>query len=220
MKRILKFIFNLIIVFTVLSSTAQDSTKSFKISSAGIQFDLSNIVVRFFDPEINSYSLLGDIKFNRNLFVNFEAGAQDYIISKSFYDYELNGWYAKLGIGRNIVKSPESDYASNGFICMRYGFGQFRQKAGNIHFINTYWGEKIINLPEEKISKHWLEFGGGLSGELLRNLYLGWAFYLRLSLFGGDYKIITPEHIPGYGNGFNKLNASFHYYLSYRISFD
>lgn len=219
MKRILKYIFSLAII---LSGTlrAQDSLQPMRVSSAGLYLDLNNITYHLMEPEINSYSLTGDIKFNRNLIVSFEGGKQSYERSKANYDFELNGWYGKIGVGKNIIKSPDSDKTSNAFIMLRYCYSSYNQNAGNITFINTYWGEEGIELPQKRNSKHWIEGGGGLSAELLANFYIGWSFYLRISPFKSEQDIITPEHIPGYGNGLNNINAGFHYYISYRINFD
>jgi len=216
MKRISRYTFSIFILISI-SGFGQDSLSAIRFNSAGIYIDLATFASRFGKPAINQYSLLADLRFNDNYLVSVEGGTQNYNINRSNFNYNLQGWYGKLGIGKNIIRPPDNDTTSNAFIMIRYCFSAFRQNATDIKLVNSYWNNDLYSTSEENLTKHWLELGGGINVEIVRNFYLGWAFYIHIALNKTSKEIITPEIIPGYGNGFNSLNASFHYYLAYRI---
>jgi len=226
MKKISKYIFSLLLLISystyaqdTTNIKVQDSIKKFEINSVSIFYDLSNLAMRFYDPEINSFAVSADLKFNQRFFFSFETGIQNYDIEKTYYNYQLDGWYSKIGIGQEIIKTPDSDTSSSVYMSLRLCYGQANQDVSDIKYVNSYWGETTEDIGKESLNKFWLEFGGGIKAELLRNLYVGWAFYLRISFKKINNESLQPKVYPGFGKGYNNLNAAFHYYVSYNLNF-
>ncbi len=216
MKRTLKYFCSLLLLLPILVK-GQDSTQF--INSIGFTIDLSRIAVQFFEKDRNVISGYFDVQFKDKFYLNLELGYQTVDIKKDFYKYYSSGIYTRFGISKEIIRSPDSDKSSSGYGSLRYCYSNFNQEASDIHYVNTYWGNKTAAIEKNNYGFHWIELGGGLNAMIFRNFYIGWAIFVRIAIVKPDYDMVTPYNVPGFGKGTNNPNMGFSYSVSYRIPF-
>ena len=136
MKQILYFTFSCIILFCPEDIAAQDKIAKNRGFRFGI--DLSDFVMPLCYPETKGYEFLADIQVTDDIFVAGEFGVNKTTLDTDSYsfNYDLDGWYMKIGINRNMLKNDEKfkDYSNmEPQINDQYpNKGIFRSRAGLI----------------------------------------------------------------------------------------
>ena len=93
----------------------------------------------------------------------------------------------------------------------------FTQKAENIYVQNDYWGDLITDSYESSLRGHWIELVLGMKAEVASNLFLGWSVRYKFLLNQDMDPKVTPQLVPGYGNGTQNRWFGFSYSICYKI---
>jgi hypothetical protein len=220
MKQILYFTFSCIILFCPEDITAQDMLTKDRGFRFGV--DISDFVMPLFYPETKGYEFLADIQITDDIFIAGEYGFSKTTLDTDSYsfNYNLDGWYMKIGINRNMLKNDEKSKNDMVFVGIRYSFSSFKHRARNISIFDEHWDEEIItDTGERSLNCHFIDIAAGVKTELFKNIYLGWTIRGMIRLKLEPDKIMTPYIIPGFGKGSKKATIGFNYSIYYRIPY-
>jgi hypothetical protein len=211
-----------------LLCSAQDSTRfpinAMKGVRVGVDFSKFLLPV-IYKNERTGFEATADVHISGNIFGVAEAGWLNVNLDRSLdslykYRYRENGFYVKLGIDYNLLKSrrPNSNDIVYGGI--RYGFSRLSQEVGQITIPGYLWPDlPDAIIPESRLGAQWIEFLLGIKAEVLTNLYVGLTFRLKFLTVSPKDDYSVPYMIPGYGNGNQKYALGLNYYVSYNIHF-
>lgn len=185
----------------------------------GVKFGVN--VGRFtdfqFKPERFSYEASLDFNLSYKYFGVIEAGHSEIDLKKDKYTYHSDGSFFKVGFDYNMLKKYPTDYLGMG---VRIGRADFKQSANNILIENEHWPSYATSFSSRAYNTYWLEVSFGLKGELLKNVYFGWAAMVKIRMSGGKDAAFQPYDIPGYGKGESSINLGANYYIYYQIPFN
>ena len=119
----------------------------------------------------------------------------------------------------NMLKKHPTDYLGMGF---RIGRADYKHYANNVIIEDDQWGisTESISIDSRSYSTYWLEASFGIKGELLKNVYFGWAATVKIAVSGRKDPDFQPIDIPGFGKGTNTVNLGANYYIYYQIPFN
>lgn len=197
---------------------SQDSSRQI-ITGIGAGIDVSMIAVQFMEENRSIYSASFDIKILKNYYFEIVSGIQKVAIEKEFYHYTSNGWFGKAGMMYDFGKKSDHQDQSLTFVGFRFGYAAFNQKVDDIKFLYNYWGDPTYNIDKESLTAKWIELGGGIHTEILRNFLIGFSVYGRIIISKPKMEIMPAKNIPGFGDPDKNFNLGFEYWVSYRIPF-
>jgi len=196
-----------------------DTIEKFGIR-AGI--DLNKIIKSATNNNFNGFSINGDVRIKKSLYVFSEVGSEEIILNSYYLNSNVKGNYLKLGVNfkmNNDIRTQNIVYS--GF---NLGFSQFDQRINIYTIYNTnsiYWGESIIDEPINlnDLNALWVELVFGLKTEILNNLFLGFELQLKSVLKQRVRQDVTNLYIPGFNRTYDSSNlgAGFSYSISYLI---
>ena len=196
-----------------------DTIEKFGIR-AGI--DLNKIIKSATNNNFNGFSINGDVRIKKSLYVFSEVGSEEIILNSYYLNSNVKGNYLKLGVNfkmNNDIRTQNIVYS--GF---NLGFSQFDQRINSYTIYNTnsiYWGESIIDEPINlnDLNALWVELVFGLKTEILNNLFLGFELQLKSVLKQRVRQDVTNLYIPGFNRTYDSSNlgAGFSYSISYLI---
>ena len=209
----------LTLTFNSFSASTNDTIEKFGIR-AGI--DIQKIIKSATDNDYNGFSINGDIRIKKSLYVFSEVGSEEIILNSYYLNTNIKGNYLKLGVNfkmNNDIRTQNIVYS--GF---NLGFSQFDQRINSHTIYNTnsiYWGESIIDEPINlnDLNALWIELVFGLKTEILNNLFLGFELQLKSILKQRVRQDVTNLHVPGFNKTYDSSNlgAGFSYSISYLI---
>ena len=209
----------LTLTFNSFSASTNDTIEKFGIR-AGI--DIQKIIKSATDNDYNGFSINGDVRIKKSLYVFSEVGSEEIILNSYYLNSNIKGNYFKLGVNfkmNNDIRTQNIVYS--GF---NIGFSQFDQRINSYTIYNTnsiYWGESIIDEPINlnDLNALWIELVFGLKTEILNNLFLGFELQLKSILKQRVRQDVTNLHIPGFNRTYDSSNlgAGFSYSISYLI---
>ena len=209
----------LTLTFNSFSASTNDTIEKFGIR-AGI--DIQKIIKSATDNDYNGFSINGDVRIKKSLYVFSEVGSEEIILNSYYLNSNIKGNYLKLGVNfkmNNDIRTQNIVYS--GF---NIGFSQFDQRINSYTIYNTnsiYWGESIIDEPINlnDLNALWIELVFGLKTEILNNLFLGFELQLKSILKQRVRQDVTNLHIPGFNRTYDSSNlgAGFSYSISYLI---
>lgn len=216
MRRILKYFFNSLLLFSIiLPVNAQDE----RIRGLRIGYDVSRLAYIFLGEGRSEMEFSLDLEVAKNIYPVLEFGTGRLNISQSGFDYHAGGAYFRLGVDRNYLKKLKTSQYEMLFGGLRYGYSRFTHSAENITIRDEVWGDYYGGeVAPMTVNAHWLEIAGGIRGELFRNFFIGWSFrYCRL-LYHSANDAMLPYMIPGFGiYDKQKGHLGFTYSIFYRI---
>ena len=196
-----------------------DTIEKFGIR-AGI--DLNKIIKSATNNNFNGFSINGDVRIKKSLYVFSEVGSEEIILNSYYLNSNVKGNYLKFGVNfkmNNDIRTQNIVYS--GF---NLGFSQFDQRINIYTIYNTnsiYWGESIIDEPINlnDLNALWVELVFGLKTEILNNLFLGFELQLKSVLKQRVRQDVTNLYIPGFNRTYDSSNlgAGFSYSISYLI---
>ncbi|MDR3095092.1 MAG: DUF6048 family protein [Bacteroidales bacterium] len=221
MQKISGFIISALLLLPLWCS-AQDTTRYPINDMKGVRvgIDLSKLALPLIYSDRTGFEASVDAHIKKNFFAVAEAGwLRVDLKNDTAYHYKANGFYGKLGIDYNLLKSRRpysNDLLYAGF---RYGMSGFWHKADGITIPKQYWpAVHEQHIDQTRLTAHWIEFVMGVKAEVLKNFYLGVSFR-------GKFLIVKPKdsskpyQIPGYGKGTSSFVIGMNYCVSYNIHF-
>ncbi len=204
----LKSFFSIAMLCASLTMLAQEEVKTTTVpetSGLRVGIDLAKYVYQIIEPSITGFEASVDYEIKLNYFITLEGGYERALPESDFYNYELSGYYARVGLDYNLIKDRTDNDIF--FLGLRYGISSYTQQATDIA-ITSYWGDNILSLPQESLTAHWVEAVVGMKAELFfaKNFFIGWAVRGRAIFAGNDFYTLQPFTIPGYGN--SEANAT------------
>jgi len=214
MKRILRYIINLTLLFTSIGVKAQKQ----EWQGISVGADLSRFVVPFIDSTRYGWEFSGDYEILKDLFIAAEIGSESTHLTNSNYDYSSSGGYTRLGADYNFMKHLDEKSTDKLFVGLRYGFTTFYHEADNISITDDNWGNYTGGKIEKNwLAANWLEIGLGMRAKLINNFYLGWSARVRVKIGVTKDTVMAPYSIPGYGQPWNNTWMGINYSLYYKI---
>jgi hypothetical protein len=214
MRKISKYIFSLLILFSWFGLNAQKQ----EWNGLLVGVDLSRFVVPFIDTTRYGWEFSGDYEIINNLFLIAEIGSENTNLKTSKYDYKSVGGYTRLGVDYNFMKHIDKESSDKMLVGVRYGFTTFNQEADNIQIKDDLWGDFTGGkVGPDWLTANWIELTTGMRARLFNNFYLGWSVRMRIKLGVTNDPAMLPYTIPGYGKPWNNTWMGFSYSLSYQI---
>lgn len=215
-----RFIFSILALCACLGSVAQESVyEPMPRRQVFVRFgcDLSRFALPYVG-DIGSkgleFSVDGEVGYN--FFPVIEIGQQSIRHSTDTIKYNMNGNYGRIGLDYNILKYKHRLDRDICFVGFRLGHTKFNHEASSVK-MSGVWGNVDSGMPYTTLNATWGEAVVGLKGELLRNLYMGITVRAKMMLAHSSYGAMVPYIIPGYGKGYNKINAGISYSIMYAI---
>jgi hypothetical protein len=223
MRKISRFIISLLLLLPVWCS-AQDTVRYPVNPMKGIRIgiDVAKLLLPvMYNNERMGFEASVDRHIKGNLFAVVEAGWLNVgLDSDTAFHYKQNGWYGKIGIDYNLLKSRRPNSNDIVYAGVRYGLSVFNQQADRITIPGHYWPDATEGrIPKNTMQAHWLELLLGVKAEVLNNLYAGMTFRFKFKIVSPKDDHSVPYQIPGYGNGNSGFSLGITYYVSYNIHF-
>ena len=214
-----------IIIFLFMNTTlgnvkiGNDTIEKFGIR-AGI--DLNKIIRSASNSNYTGFSINGDIRIKKSLYIFSEIGNEEKKINSDYLNSTVKGTHLKVGANfklNNDIKTENLFYSG-----LILGFSNFNQSIDNYTIYNTnstYWGESYIDesLSLSNLNAVWFEIVFGLKTEIFNNLFLGFELQLKNVLKQKNSQGITNFYIPGFNRTYDSsdFGAGFSYTISYLI---
>jgi hypothetical protein len=124
-----------------------------------------------------------------------------------------------MGMEKDLLKMKKKEVGRNDNLLVGVCYGYAFQKQGVPRFLikNDYWDDYVGEFAGYTVNTHWLQISMGPRVEMLKNFFMGWHLNILFTVYQNNDGIISPYIVPGYGNGGNKVNASFSYNIEYLI---
>lgn len=220
----LRFFISLFTVFFVNISHGNVDFKNDTIEKFGIRagIDLNKIIRSASNSNYTGFSINGDIRIKKSLYIFSEIGNEEKKINSDYLNSTVKGTYLKVGTNfklNNDIKTENLFYSG-----LILGFSNFNQSIDNYTIYNTnstYWGESYIDesLSLSNLNAVWFEIVFGLKTEIFNNLFLGFELQLKNVLKQKNSQGITNFYIPGFNRTYDSsdFGAGFSYTISYLI---
>jgi hypothetical protein len=173
-----------------------------------------------FNNERAGFSFLSRITTYKPRFYIFaEAGYENIDFKNKHYNYSSNGSFFKLGMEYDLLKMKKKVVGRNDNLLLGafYGYALQQHSAPNYLIRNDYWDDYHGTFGNNTVNSHWLEISLGPRAEMFKNFFLSWSLHILFTVYQDKNGIMLPYLIPGYGNGNNKVNATFSYNIEYLI---
>ncbi|GHT23805.1 hypothetical protein FACS189430_07660 [Bacteroidia bacterium] len=221
MQKISGFIISALLLLPLCCS-AQDTTRYPVNDMKGVRvgIDLSKLAMPLIYSDLKGFEVSVDAHIKKNFFAVAEAGWLNVDLNNdTAYHYRSNGYYGKLGIDYNLLKSRRPYSNDLLYVGFRYGMSVFSHEADNITIPAQYWhavSGQIID--PSSLNAQWIELMMGVKAEVLKNFYLGVSFRGKF-LLAKPKSTSKPHQIPGYGKGASSFVLGMNYNVSYNIYF-
>jgi hypothetical protein len=160
-----------------------------------------------------------DMEVRPNLFPVAEAGWEKFEIDQDYVNYTSSGPYLRVGLNYNLLTAETKEERDILYIGFRYGTS-FATQEVNSYRIDNYWEPATGSFPSQNYQSQWIEVVFGLTGEIFRNVYLGWSIRGKFNVMQKDFDL-PPVHLnPGYGKAENSMNFDFTYSIFYTLPFE
>ena len=218
MKSISGYIFKLALLLALgipgQALKAQDTLRTY---GPRIGLDLARFVYYFTEPAEIGAELSADFEVYKNMYPVIELGYSTMEESTDFFDYTSGGSYARVGLDYNVLPMKDRSVHHIFTVGARYGLSVFTQNAENMRIQNEYWGDLLVESYESSLRAHWIELVLGLRAEVASNLFLGWSVRYKILLNPDMDQNVTPQLIPGFGNGTTSRGFGLSYSIYYKI---
>ena len=212
-KKILKYIFSLILLFTASQLPAQ-FLKNLNWQGVLVGVDAHRFADYVLKPERAAYSGTFLLNFEEDYFLVLEPGYSAIDLKKESYTYKSKGEYLEIGFDKNMLNQNKRDFFGVG---LRVGYSNYEHHAENISFSDPYWGEYTTSIEAINENALWIDVVLGIRSEIVDNLYFGWSARLKIFAAGDRGNNLIPYDIPGFGKGSENINIAATYTIYYRF---
>lgn len=188
-----------------------------KKRGTSLGLDISSIFVPILDHDRVVVEANIRTNFRKRMFVVGSLGTEQVSFNDKSYQYDSNGFFARVGVDYDIFIVDEPGNNDNILIGLRYGFALQNHGSDLITIADDYWGSYETTISNYSLSSHWIEAVFGLRTEVFNNFYMSWFIRIKGKIKSINDDILEPYSIPGYGNGSNSINLGFSYNLEYQI---
>lgn len=203
-----------------MQKTTKQPKKAIKFErDLKIGWDISNILVGAISPKRSGLDFSVDYNIKENSSAILELGNNSYSEQSDVMDYSSNGNYFRLGFDAKMNKK-ESRYISRDifYLGARYAFASFNQSLENYTIYSNYWPAVTENSITYKNQAHWVETIAGFKVEIMKNIYLGLGFRMKIMILqSGDDTIKPAPYIPGFGKTSGSVIVGFNYNVYYNL---
>jgi hypothetical protein len=166
-----------------------------------------------------TYEAAADYDFKRDLSAVLEGGWGRDEVNYDYLKYSSSGSFIRLGIDKSLFTPEAGNDYDKVFVGLRYGLGLMKRGEANYTIYDDYWGPVNGTTPAKNFTAHWLELTGGISMEILHNVYAGWSIRGKWLMNKKAFNDLSPSLIPGYGRGDKATVFDFTIHLFYAIPF-
>jgi hypothetical protein len=154
-------------------------------------------------------------ELKKDMYLALDAGFGKNIYTKSSYDAEASGFFAK--IGALFMLSSDSEDPKSGFYAGGKLAGSFYKQHYKGVPIRGYAGvDEILSFPESSQSSYWAE---GVAGARVRlfetDFFIDANIQPRYLLFTTKQDEIFPMIVPGFGQSSGKFAFGFSWAVAY-----
>ena len=224
-KPILLFIISLI--FTVLSSSAQNEKANdtiSKIQKYGLRVgvDLAKPLRTLVENGYSGFEIMGDFRVTKKFYAALELGNEKKDWIEPYLSSKTSGSYAKIGFDYNAYENWLGMQNSIN-LGLRYGFSTFSQEllSYRIYTDNPVFPVEVVNIPFEfnDLTAHWAEFIFSLKTEVINNLYLSINLQLKRKLAETQPENFDNLYIPGFNRtyDYSEFGVGYGYTISYLV---
>jgi len=219
MKSISGYIFRTLLFLALCLGTAEALLAQDTLRTYGprIGLDLARFVYYFTKPAEIGAEMSVDFEVYENIYPVIELGYSTMEERAETFDYTSGGSYGRAGMDYNVLPLKDRSVHHTFTAGARYGLSVFTQHAENMYIENGYWGDLVVDSYESSLRAHWIELLVGLKAEVASNLFLGWSLRYKILLNPEMDPKVTPQLIPGYGNGTTKRGFGLSYSIYYKI---
>lgn len=228
MKRMLKYIYSLLVFIFLFVQTYSQTQKKYgkeKITPYNRQVfvrigaDLSQLILPYtIKIPVYGFEVFADTELKFNFFPTIEAGFNKTNDETDKHSYNMQGYYFRVGMNYNMLNYQHHTDRNIFYVGARYGYSNFYQQAKKV-ILKNEWGKIETNFDKNTMNTHWFEAILGIRGEIIKNLYLGACVRVKMRFFMSDSENVTPYFIPGFGKGEKAIHPSVSYTISYAIPF-
>lgn len=188
-----------------------------KKRGTSLGLDIISFLNPIFDHDRVSAEANIRTNFKKRMFAVGSLGTEHVSFNDKSYQYDSNGFFARVGIDYDIFIVDEPNNNDNVLIGVRYGIAFQNHGSDLITIDDDYWGSYETTIPNYSLSSHWIEAVFGLRTEVFNNFYMSWFIRVKGKIKSQNEDVLEPYSIPGYGNGSNSINLGFSYNLEYQI---
>lgn len=215
MKKISGYIFSFI---AILLCSSPGFAQSERTVGLRFGFDISRLSLYYFQPERKNFEFSSDVELFKKVYPTLELGLNNIKLNKdSLYDYYSNGYYTRIGVDYNFLKTENINAGEMMIGGIRYGHAFFSHYAENIFIKDSYWGNFNGDLSKKTLNAQWIEFVAGLRTEVIKNFFLGWTLRGRILISKSKNNPTEPYWIPGFGKGSATSSFGFNFSIFYNI---
>ncbi len=181
--------------------------------------NIADPLLRALGQDYGTWEALAELNMHNRFFPEISMGVGN---GKSISDNEefkvecKPGFFTKFGMNYNFTFN--NDNAGYFFIGAKYGISTYKTSYQGLNYNDGYWDPSgPYNLPDQKFTSHWLEFGFGIRVNIYKNISMGWCLQWRPLLKQGSTENADPWYIPGYGvkgTGYG-INYNIYYQLPF-----
>lgn len=221
----MKLLFNILLLFSVVSATAQQSLFSVPIDSlnksrqfipTGIRLgaEILGPALHAFGNQLVSYEFTVDTDFSNYNFM-IELGHQQFAEKNGNVDYTMKGNFARIGPEVNFLSTDKQ--LNNFTFGLRYAWASFTETViGDV--VEDNWGAVPVNFDTQKNRSYWVEMTTGLKVRLYKGLFTGYVLRFRFLRSGTQPDVpFAPYYVPGFGLADRENTWGFRYYVMYRF---
>ncbi|MEN8227945.1 MAG: DUF6048 family protein [Bacteroidota bacterium] len=207
----------LLFALTVVSGPSLKAQDTLRTYGPRIGLDLARFAYYFTKPAEIGAELSADFEVYKNIYPVVELGFSTMSESTDLFDYASGGSYGRLGLDYNVLPMKDRSVHHTFTVGARYGISLFTHRTENMFIQNAYWGDLTLDSYESTLRGQWIELVGGMKAEVASNLFLGWSLRYKILLNQDMDQTVTPQLIPGYGNGTNNRGFGLTYSIFYKI---
>ncbi len=217
---IFKYFISLFLIIWGFDALAQE-TKAKKYPERQIfirpGIDLSRLALPFMqDYEHIGFEASIDAEIKYKFFPIMEVGWNKVSDNREDYQYESEGVYGRIGMNYNMLKYRHRLDRNLFYVGGRFAFSQMSHQFNNVIVANE-WDNFNVDIPETSHTSYWVEGVIGLKGEIVKNLYLGYAVRVKILTSRNQFDQFKPYVIPGFGKGYKTTAVGMTYTISYAI---
>lgn len=221
----MKLFFNIFLLFSVVSATAQKSLYSVPIDSLNksrqflptgifVGAEILGPALHLFGNQLVSYEFTISTDLNNYNFM-VELGHQQFAEVNNNVDYSMKGNFIRIGPEVNFLRS---DKQLNSFTFgLRYAWSSFSETVTGI-IEEDNWGAVPVSFDIQNNQSNWVEMTTGIQVRLIKGLFTGYVLRFRFLRSGSQPDVpFEPYYVPGYGLAARENTWGFRYYILYRF---
>lgn len=218
MKRTYAYFISILILFSsvVMNVSGQDTIEIPLKIRTGIE--VSGPALYFSNKDILNVEGYVSADLNAGTSFLIGGGYLDYSYSQYNYNYSNNGFFFRTGFDFNLMKPKKAQGKYFTGVGVHYGLSSYTSEVVSFNTEN-YWGPVTSSVGKGSSLAHYAELTPGVRAEILNNVSIGWSINIRMLLYSGSGKDLSPLYLPGFGNGAKRISTGISYYITWNIPY-